>query len=389
MSSQRYIEPLVLTDLGRKMVFIAGPRQSGKTTFAEDLAQRNFPKRHLYLNWDAPRDRKRILAQDWDAATELIILDELHKYARWKSWLKGVYDTSKTRHKFIVTGSARMDVYRRGGDSMLGRYHLWRLHPLSLQEVPAGIPINMALSRLMQFGGFPEPFLANDARFARRWRTDRYERVLHDDIRDLERIEQLTQLEALVEQLRTRVASPIVAASLARDLEVAPRTVQRWLAVLERMYLCFVVQPYSGKLSRTLSKPPKVYFYDNGDVLGDEGARFENLVATHLLKRIQFLQDSEGYKYELRYIRDKEGREADFVVLKDGKVDELWEAKLTDASPSPHLRYFAERIKPRRVYQVVHAEVPTRWHDNICVVAASRILSSLAEVPLVLPANRP
>ena len=115
MSSQRYIEPLVLTDLGRKMVFIAGPRQSGKTTFAEDLAQRNFPKRHLYLNWDAPRDRKRILAQDWDAATELIILDELHKYARWKSWLKGVYDTSKTRHKFIVTGSARMDVYRRGG----------------------------------------------------------------------------------------------------------------------------------------------------------------------------------------------------------------------------------------------------------------------------------
>ena len=203
----------------------------------------------------------------------------------------------------------------------------------------------------------------------------------------MERIEQLTQLEALVEQLRARVASPIVATNLARNLEVAPRTVQRWLAVLERMYLCFIVPPYTGTLNRTLSKPPQVYSYDNGNVLGDEGARFENLVLTHLLKRIQFSQDSEGYKYMLRYIRDKEGREADFVVLKDGEVDELWEAKLTDASPALHVRYFAQRIKPRRVYQVVHAEVPTRWHDNICVVAASSILSSLAEVPTVLPAD--
>jgi len=346
----RYLEPLIENDLLKKMVFLGGPRQCGKTTLANSLLART-PGR--YLNWDFDEDRNEILKKRWGPKDKLLVFDELHKFPRWKNWIKGNFDKEQKLHQFLVTGSARLDVYRRGGDSLLGRYHYWRLHPFTLSEIPKGISPKSALTRLMTVGGFPEPFLDNDETEARRWRKDRYDRVLRDDVRDLEPIKDIQTLSLLVDLLRRRVSSPVVVSNLAGDLQVAPQTVKHWLEILERMYLIFIVQPYSKNLPRALLKPPKIFFFDNGDVIGDEGARFENLVAAHLLKKIQFLEDSQGYSYELRYVRDKEGHEVDFVILKGGVVDELIEAKCGDDEISRSLKYFAERLKPRRASQVV------------------------------------
>lgn len=335
------------------MVFVAGPRQVGKTSLAKQVLEQMAHGTGDYLNWDAPGDRKRILARDWDPAAPLIVFDELHKYNRWKNWLKGIYDTRNPRQQYLVTGSARLDTYRRGGDSMVGRFHLWHLHPFSLGEHPTALDPAAVQTRLLRVGGFPEPFLEDDERFARRWRLERYSQILREDIRDLERVDALAQMEQLLELLQHRVGSPIVVSNLAADLELAPRTVARYIEILARSFLCFVVPTYTGKLARAIRKPPKVFFYDNADVIGDDGARFENLVATHIFKRIQFEQEYSGHRYELRYLRDKEGREVDFVVLRDRKVHELWEVKLRDVSAGAHLRYYAERLRPTRAVQVV------------------------------------
>jgi hypothetical protein len=342
------------------MVFVGGPRQCGKTTLARAVLER-FPygagRGGAYFNWDFDDDRRALLAREWPRSAEVIALDEIHKYPRWKSWLKGLHDTRGGRHRFLVTGSARLDVYRRGGDSLMGRYHYWRLHPLTLSEKARGIPQDEALRRLMAVGGFPEPFLDGDEREARRWRRERFDRVLRDDVRDLEPVQAIQTLSLFVDALRGRVGQLVVLSNIAADLEVSPNTLKRWLEVLERMYLVFVVRPHVRGVARAVRKPPKVYFFDNADVLDDphhgEGARFENLVATHLLKRNHFLEDRDGHRYELRYLRDKEGREVDFVTLRDGKVVELVEAKYADRAVAGPLSYYAERLAPRRCRQIV------------------------------------
>jgi len=262
------------------MVFIGGPRQCGKTTLAKALIP-EF-KNGLYLNWDDDVQRNEILKRKWPADADLIIFDEFHKYGRWKNWIKGLYDTQKEKHRFVVTGSARLDVYGRGGDSLLGRYHYWRLHPFTLSELPKGVELADGFQRLMSIGGFPEPFLENNPTQARRWRKERLDRVIRDDVRDLEKIRDINRLSLLVDLLRTRVGGPVVIQNLAEDLQVTAPTVKHWLDVLEKMYLIFLVHPYSKNMPRALRKPPKVYFYDTGDVDGDVGAKFENLVATHL-----------------------------------------------------------------------------------------------------------
>lgn len=366
----RYLVEPTRADLRDKMVFLAGPRQVGKTSLAKQVLQSADAARGVYLNWDAPADRKRILAQDWDPAAKLVVFDELHKYNRWKTWLKGIFDTRPAGQQYLVTGSARLDTYRRGGDSMVGRFHLWHLHPFSLGEHPKNIAAEGLQDRLLAYGGFPEPFLRGDARFARRWRLERHSQILREDIRDLERVDALTQMEQLLDLLRARVGSSVVAANLAADLELAPRTVARYIELLARAFLCFVVPTYSANLARAIRKPPKVFFYDNADVLGDDGARFENLVATHLYKRIQYAQEYSGHRYELRYLRDKEGREVDFVILRDRKVHELWEAKLSDTSPSDSLRYYATRLQPKRTVQVVSVPKVAKTVDGIEIASA-------------------
>jgi len=348
----RYIAPYILQDLTKKMVFVGGPRQVGKTTLAQAILSSNYPSGR-YLNWDYDEDRQDILRKQWSADQKLLVFDELHKFPRWKNWIKGIYDVSHESHSFLITGSARLDVYRRGGDSLMGRYHYWRLHPFTLDEVPQGISQKEAYQRLMTVGGFPEPFLDGDERAARRWRRERFDRVLREDIRDLESVRNIQLLGMFLDILRNRVGGLITLSNLAGDIQISPKTAKAWLEVLEKMYLVFSVRPYTKSLPRAVLKPPKVYFFDNGDVIGDEGARFENLIANSLLKRLHYLEDRDGYRYELRYIRDKEGREVDFVIVKDGKIEELIEAKYSDETISRSLVYYAERLKPPKATQIV------------------------------------
>ncbi len=348
----RYIASHILDDLRKKMVFVGGPRQVGKTTLAKAILAKNFPA-GIYLNWDYDEDRQDILQKRWSDENDLLIFDELHKFPRWKSWIKGIYDVSHEIHSFLITGSARLDIYRRGGDSLMGRYHYWRLHPFTLDEIPNGFSSKDAFNRLMTVGGFPEPFLDGDEREARRWRRERFDRVIREDVRDLESVRNIQLLSMFLDLLRHRVGGLVRLSNIAFDIQISPKTAKSWLEVLERMYLVFSVRPYTKSLPRAVLKPPKVYFFDNGDVLGDEGVRFENLVATSLLKRLHFLEDRDGYCYELRYIRDKEGREVDFAVIKDGHLEELIEAKYSDDSISRHLQYYAERLKPAKATQIV------------------------------------
>jgi predicted AAA+ superfamily ATPase len=293
------------------------------------------------------------LQKKWSIDNPLLVFDELHKYPRWKNWIKGIYDVSHEDHSFLITGSARLDVYRRGGDSLPGRYHYWRLHPFSLDEIPRGISKSEAFKRLMTVGGFPEPFLDGDERNARRRRNERFDRVLKEDVRDLESIRNIQLLAMLLDMLRERVGQLIIMSNLAADLQVSPKTIKAWLEVLERMYLVFSVRPYTRSIARAVLKPPKVFFFDNADVLSGEGERFENLVATSLIKRMHFLQDRDGHRYELRYIRDKEGREVDFVIIKDRVLEELIEVKYSDESLSRSLLYYAEKLKPQRATRIV------------------------------------
>jgi len=348
----RYIISHILNDLRRKMVFVGGPRQVGKTTLAKAILTSSYPDGR-YLNWDFDEDRQDILQKRWSTDNPLLIFDELHKFPKWKGWIKGIYDVSHDLHSFLITGSARLDIYRRGGDSLLGRYHYWRLHPFTLDDIPKGISPKDAFQRLMTLGGFPEPFLEGDERMARRWRRERFDRVLREDVRDLEPVRNIQLLGIFLDLLRRRVGGLTVVSNLAKDLEISPKTAKAWLETLERMYLVFSVRPFTKSLPRAVRKPPKVYFFDNGDVLGDEGAHFENLVATSLLKRLHYLEDSQGYKYELRYIRDKEGREVDFAIVKEGELEELIEVKYSDDSIARSLSYYADRLNPRKATQIV------------------------------------
>lgn len=386
---KRAIEKDILRDLSKKMVFLGGPRQVGKTTLAHHILK-NFSykkaKSGLYLNWDFDDDKYKIIKKQWDEDHQLIVFDELHKYRRWKNWIKGIYDKTHLSHQFLVTGSARLDVYRRGGDSLLGRYHYWRLHPLTLDELPQKMSLKEGFKRLMRVGGFPEPFLDGSEQEAMRWRRERFNRVLKEDIRDLESIRMIQDLGLFVDLLRRRVGQLVTLSNLAKEIQVSPKTAKLWLEALNRMYVCFSVKPYTKKLPRAILKPPKIYFFDNADVISeqDEGSRFENLVATHLLKYIHYLEDSKGLSLELNYIRDKDSREVDFVISKNRKIFALIEVKLTEEKISRSLQYYSEKLKPKHSLQIV-AHLKQEYKYNRCRVllpqTAFRVLFSSDSYP--------
>jgi predicted AAA+ superfamily ATPase len=374
---KRYLFRDLEKDLAKKMVFVGGPRQVGKTTLALALGGSNPEWPPTYFNWDFDEHRRLLLSNRLPATPSTLILDDIHKYGMWKSFVKGLYDTQRAHLRILVTGSARLDVFRRGGDSLLGRSHYWRLHPFGLDEIPAGMTASEALGRLMTVGGFPEPFLDGDVVEAKRWRRQRLQRVVRDDIRDLEPIRNMSGLELFLDSLRQRVGGSVVLSNIAGDLQVAPKTLAHWLTLFEKMYLVFVVKPFVAGVPRAIQKPPKVYFFDNADVIGDDGARFENLIASHLLKRIHFLEDSKGDTYGLHYLRDKDKREVDFVVTRDGMVDALIEVKLRDTKPSTSLLHFASKLRPRRVVQIV-AEAPFSTREgNVDIVPAREFFADI------------
>ena len=360
------------------MVFIGGPRQVGKTTLARNIMKEHFPDA-VYLNWDIDEDRRAILAKEWRKDASLVVFDELHKYPRWKQWIKGLFDGNDGKQRILVTGSARLDTYKKGGDSLLGRYHYWRLHPFSLGEIPAKTSIEQAYSRLMSIGGFPEPFIDDDEREARRWRKERFDRILREDVRDLDNIKNLQLLSLFVDTLRQRAGALITMSNLARDLEISPKTAKSWLELCEKMYILFSVRPYTENIARSIQKPPKVYFYDNADTENDEGVRLENLVATHLLKYLQFIEDYEGYRCSLHYIRDRDGREVDFLTVIDGKPKDLIEVKLSHSKISSSLKYYSNKIKPERTIQIVGKLERSFNKDEVLVIDPISFFKSLEE----------
>lgn len=351
LTKHRYIADDCNQDLAEKMVFVGGPRQVGKTTLALHLLGQDA-SHPSYLNWDIDRDRQRILSGQLPP-DHLIVFDEIHKYARWRGLLKGFYDEFAPQRSALVVGSARLDHYRKGGDSLLGRYHYYRLHPFSLRELDVK-PSADDLRLLLNYGGFPEPLAKQNASHWRRWSLQRRSRVLREDLIDLERVAEVSLLELLYIALTHRVSAPLSLQSLREDLQVSHDSIRRWLTIFENLYLTFRISPYGSPRIRAVKKEQKLYFWDWSEV-PEEGARFENLVACQLLKYCHFREDTQGHVMELRYLRDTDKREVDFVVLEDGRALFAVECKLADSTASPHLRYFKDRTPIADFYQV-HAE---------------------------------
>jgi len=347
----RYISESIEADLAEKMVFVGGPRQAGKTTLALSLlGEDQNESSTAYLNWDSLAHREDILAARLPAGQKRIVFDEIHKYARWRNLMKGLFDKNRSAVEFLVTGSARLDYYRKGGDSLQGRYHYYRLHPFSVMEIESE-PDIQGTEHLLRFGGFPEPFLKGDARFHRRWMREHSARVIHEDLRDLENVREVSMLELLLAHLPDCVGSPLSVASLSRLLQVAHESVERWLSIFERLYICYRVPPFGAKNIRAVRKEKKLYFWDWSRI-EEPGPRFENMVAGHLLKYCHHVEDTQGYAMELRFIRDTDKREVDFVVLRDGRPEFAVECKSGERSAAPACNYFRERTDIPLFYQV-------------------------------------
>lgn len=367
----------ILKDLSRKMVFISGPRQAGKTTLAKALTGR-FSK-PSYINYDSDKDRALFREESWPRDIDLLILDEVHKYKNWKNKIKGIYDTEGHKYKILVTGSARLNVFYKTGDSLAGRYFHHRLYPLSLKEICQNQKksAEAVLDRLMTFGPFPEPFLAKSWDDARRWQKDYVSQVLIEDVAKLADIKDYSSLQLLVDLLRTRVGSPISFASLARDLEISPHTVKRYVEILEQMYLIFRVTPYHKNISRALLKEPKIYFFDPS-LAGDEGSRLENLVAMHVIKHLHFLEDTKGYTSRLHYVRNVDKKEVDFMYREDaGSPWRMVEVKVSDDSYPKTLEFFQKQTKCEAC-QVVWKLPREKQYGSIKIKAVSDYLMGLA-----------
>lgn len=389
MIRNRYLTEGVLQDLEEKMVFVGGARQVGKTTFAVKIIGEKTGK-FAYYNWDNRADRQAVMRSDWPGDADLIILDEIHKLRNWKRLVKGEYDKLKERFRFLVTGSARLDIYRRGGDSLQGRYHYYRLHPFSLAELldmPPRIEVMKEISfrersnpqefeALLRFGGFPEPLFRADERLLRRWHNEKIERMVREDITEVEQIRDLGHMKLLSDMLPGRVGSLFSANALREELEVSHRAVSRWLNVLEAFYYHFRIHPFVGKALRSIKKQPKLYLWDWSEV-EDPSARFENLVAAHLLKTCHYLYDREGHKAALYFLRNIDKKEVDFLVTVDQKPWFAVEAKLSEATISPPLHSYKEKLKIPFVYQVIMKPGVYRFINGVRVISADRFLTGL------------
>ena len=356
----------------QQMIFFIGPRQAGKTTVS--LMARELTDQFTYLNWDNIDHRALILkgtalVSDYvginklSTKTPIVVFDELHKYGKWKIFLKGFFDMNKGKIHIIVTGSSRLDVYRKGGDSLMGRYFPYRLHPLSLAEIhrvelsddEIHKPENHSqdFKRLIEYGGFPEPFLKQNKRFLNRWKSLRQRQLIREDIRDLSRVQELGQIELLVEILKHQSTQLTNYTTLASQINISVDTVRRWIKTLQSFFYCFTIQPWSKNVPRSLLKEPKIYLWDWTSAV-DEGSRFENCVACHLLKAVQFWTDRGLGDYDLWFIRDKEKREVDFLVTRESKPWFLVEVKSSsNVSISKNLYYFQEKLKAKHAFQVV------------------------------------
>ena len=347
---ERYLAKYIREDLDSKIILLTGPRQTGKTTLSKMLKE-DFD----YFNYDNAADRLGLTEKSWDRSKPLIIFDELHKFKDWKSWLKGIYDTEGVPPSILVTGSAKLDTYKKVGDSLAGRFFQFRMHPLDLKEIHTFLKpddLEAELDKLLIVGGFPEPFLNGTSRFYNRWKKSHLDIILKQDLIDLENVQQITQIETLIQLLKHRVGSPISYSSLSQDLQCSDKTVKRWLTILENMYVLFSVPPFHKNIARAIQKAPKFYFYDTGQVLGDPGVKLENAVACAIQKELHFREDCLGEEGKLYYLKDKDGREIDFCITANNAPSLLLEVKWKDGSLSPNFETFGKFFPGIKMIQV-------------------------------------
>lgn len=365
---------LIIKDLHRKMVFLTGPRQVGKTYLAKKIAQiYQFP---VYLNFDNFQDKKIMQEQSWLDKTDLLIFDELHKMSDWKNYIKGIYDTKLAHQHIIVTGSARLEIFNQMGDSLAGRYFLHRLLPLSCAELKQ-LEKPIDFEGLLDKSGFPEPYLTDNLVEVNRWRVQYINSLLATDVFDFDKIQNIKALRMVFELLRAKVGSTISYQSIAQDVAISPITVKKYIQILEALYIVFSVTPFSKNIARSLLKEPKIYFFDTGLVQEDEGRRLENLVALSLLKHVYAKIDYNAEDYNLHYLRTKEKEEVDFVLVKDGNVEKMIEVKKSDKEISKALYQFNKKYHFPAV-QIVRNLRHARKLEGIEVLKMKDYLSELA-----------
>jgi predicted AAA+ superfamily ATPase len=345
----RYLSKQIKHDSDSKIILLSGPRQCGKTTLVKSLFHNSE-----YLNYDLSENIESIKRKQWKRSGDAVIFDELHKMPEWKRWIKGIYDTEGIHPRLIVTGSVNMESFSKVGDSLAGRYFHFRLHPLDLKE---GVKLWSkdrleVFNRLMNYGGFPEPFLSNDESFYRRWSKTHLDVILRQDFLDIYAVRSIKSIEILLEMLKSRIASSFSYSSLAEDLQVDSKTVKNWLQLLENFYLLFKITPYHKNIARSILKEPKYYFFDIARV-ANKAARLENLVACALLKEIHFLEDTEGFTGKLHYLRSKDKREIDFLIVIDNKPVLCIEVKSTDKDPSKNFKSFRDQLGNPKCIQLV------------------------------------
>jgi hypothetical protein len=353
----------------KAMVLLSGPRQAGKTTLAESLAE-SFTN-HVFVNWDVIPDRKRLLAAPYffaelprrDETRPLVVFDEIHKYRGWKNYLKGVHDRFGRRFQFLVTGSGRLDIHRRGGDSLAGRYRLFHLWPFTLAELggrrapfeafwadPLGVvtsdvgPLETTWRRLAKFSGFPEPHVKGKPASYLRWSNTYHRQVIREDLRDLTGIRNIGDVETLFALLPGRVGSPLSIPSMVEDLKVAYNTVKSWLSALERFFVIFMIAPWTRQVVRTIHKDRKAYLFDHA-LIEDEGARFENMVALELHRAVALWNDLGLGRFSLHFVRNKDQHEVDFLIADKRRPLLLVEVKRSDPQPSPALKKFQAQLR--------------------------------------------
>ena len=387
----------------RQILFLMGPRQVGKTTLS--LSTKELGSDFHYFNWDNLDDRELILRGPKAVAevmqlgqpralAPVVVFDEIHKYREWKIFVKGFFDSYAHRGevKIIVTGSARLEMFNSGGESLMGRYFRYRIHPLSVRELLSSVPKEQEISapkklndtkfaQLFTMGGFPEPFLKNDTAFSEKWQLLRQQQLFQDEIRELTRIHEVKQMELLSTQLLRQVGSLTSYATLANKIRVSNETVRRWIEVLNGLYFCFQIRPWSKNIGRSLLKEPKFYLWD-WSLITDVGARTENFVASHLHKAIHYWEDNGFGKFGLYFLRDKEKREVDFMVTRNDEPWFLVEVKHKNSRGiSKTLPYFQKSCGAKHAFQVVldlpYEEIDCFSYTDPVIVPAQTFLSQL------------
>ncbi len=391
-----------------KMIFLTGPRQVGKTTFAR-VWLKSVGSEDTYFNWDDPSVMmeykknplyfRNVINEKIKNKPVSLVFDEIHKHTAWRDILKGLYDTNRERMRLLVTGSARLGFVRKSGDSLIGRYFSYQMFPLGIPEavgdfsyvVQDGHPFAdgelltrlareagtkaaiEGVEQLLKFGGFPEPFSKGSERFHRRWQNDYKTLLTREDVRDFSRIQDIRGLETMVEILPTKVGSNLSIPSLVDILNVSHKTIANWIEVLKGVYLVFTIAPWHRNLKRSIIKEKKLYFFE-WSLLSDTGSRFENLLAVSLLRMaVRFTELGLG-NFEIHYIRDKEKREVDFVLVKDNAPVALFEAKESNSSISKSGKFYSKKLNIP-LFQIVNkAKKVEAFPGNCFVIPASNFL---------------